>query len=61
MRGTLASRTVLAFATLMLLGACNTPYDPSIPDPPDDSDVRSGEQAPETKPEVDKGKGLPPR
>ncbi len=51
MRGTLTSRTVLALATLMLVGACNTPYEPSAPDPV----VSTGEQAPKPKPQIDKG------
>jgi hypothetical protein len=55
MRGTLASRTVLAFAMLMLLGACNDPFAP----PPNEPNVSSGEQqAPKPKPQI--GKGLVP-
>jgi hypothetical protein len=50
MRGTLASRTVLALATLMLLGACNDPFST----PPNEPNVSSGEQAPNSKPEIGK-------
>jgi hypothetical protein len=57
MRATLASRTVLALAMLMLLGACNTPFDP----PPVEVDVSTGEQAPEPESQTDKGKGFPQR
>jgi hypothetical protein len=53
MRGTLTTRTVLALATLMLLGACNDPFAP----PPNEPEVSSGEQAPKPKPEI--GKGFP--
>jgi hypothetical protein len=56
MRGTLASRTVLALAMLMLLGACNTPFEP-----PNDPSTRPGEQASELKPQVDKGKRFHPQ
>jgi len=57
MRGTLASRTVLALAMLMLLGACNTPFEPPLNEP----NTSTGEQASELKPQVDKGKGFPAR
>jgi hypothetical protein len=57
MRGTLASRTALALAMLILLGACNTPFDP----PPVEVDVSTGEQAPEPESQTDKGKGFPQR
>lgn len=46
MRAILASRTVLAFATLMLLAACNDPF----ATPPIDTNVSAGEQAPKPKP-----------
>jgi hypothetical protein len=51
MRATLASRTVLAFATLMLLGACNDPF----ATPPNEPNVSSGEQTPKPKPNIEKG------
>jgi hypothetical protein len=51
MRGTLASRTVLAFAMLMLLGACNDPF--ALP--PNEPNVSSGEQVPKPKPQIEKG------
>jgi hypothetical protein len=48
MHGILATRTVLAFATLMLLGACNDPF--SVP--PNEPNVSAGEQAPKPKPQI---------
>lgn len=51
MRGTLASRTVLALATLMLVGACNDPF--ALP--PNEPNVSTGEQAPKPKPQIEKG------
>jgi hypothetical protein len=50
MRATLASRAIVAAATLMLLGACNEPFSP----PPNEPNVSTGEQVEKPKPGVGK-------